>query len=159
MPTKLATRQPYIPEYAHLINTQYKITHNTPMNEPFVLVYCFYISAFGMICAYTATATILPFYFNKYLHLAFAIEALGFYIGMAVLPNVLQYLLDIYGYGTAMGIFAFLHVIHIIAGFLYFEPVSPDKSATVTSSSGKIAKPKHHKRPVTQCICQINPIF
>ena len=112
-----------------------------------------------MICAYTATATILPFYFNKYLHLAFAIEALGFYIGMAVLPNVLQYLLDIYGYGTAMGIFAFLHVIHIIAGFLYFEPVSPDKSATVTSSSGKIAKPKHHKRPVTQCICQINPIF
>lgn len=112
-----------------------------------------------MICSYTATATVLPLFFDKYLHLAFAIEALGFYVGMAVLPNLLQYLLDIYGYGTAMGIFASLHVIHIIAGFLYFEPVSPDKTDTVTSSSGKIAKPKHHKRPVTQCICQINPIF
>lgn len=79
-------------------------------------------SAWGVSCCYVASSEILSLYFKKYRYLAFALAVLGYFVGMVAWPNVSQNLLDQYGYSQAMGYMACLHVMHIIAGILFFTP-------------------------------------
>ena len=81
----------------------------------------FLIAAIGVSFVYIATSEVLALNFSKYKYLAFSLAVLGYYVGMVVFPIVSQMLLDQYGYSQAMGIMASFHVIHIIAGLLFFQ--------------------------------------
>lgn len=69
-----------------------------------------------------ASSEILALCFSKYRYLAFAIAVLGYYVGMVVWPTTSQILFDKYGYSQAMGIMATVHIIHLVAGLLFFQP-------------------------------------
>ena len=71
---------------------------------------------------YVATSEVLALNFDKYKYLAYSLAVLGYYVGVVVFPIVSQKLLDQYGYSQAMGIMASFHVIHIIAGLMFFQP-------------------------------------
>ena len=81
-----------------------------------------------MAFVYVATSEVLALNFSKYKYLAFSLAVLGYYVGMVVFPIVSQMLLDQYGYSQAMGIMASFHIIHIIAGLIFFQPSEAENS-------------------------------
>lgn len=82
----------------------------------------FHLLAWGVSCCYIATSEILAQHFDKFKYLAFALAVFGYYVGMVVWPIVSQTLLDLLGYHKAMGIMSSFHVVHVIAGVLFFSP-------------------------------------
>ncbi|XP_067950601.1 monocarboxylate transporter 14-like [Watersipora subatra] len=80
------------------------------------------LSAVGISCTYVASSQVLALAFDKYKYLAFSVAVLGQKGGAVALPITSQTLFDRYGYSRAMAIMSAFHLIHIIAGFLFFSP-------------------------------------
>jgi len=45
----------------------------------------------------------------------------GYYVGMTAFPMVSQILFDSIGYSLSMGLMSIFHVIHLLAGVMFYE--------------------------------------
>jgi len=86
------------------------------------------ILGIGASCCYTASSQILVIYFDRLKYVAFSLVSLGNFGGVMAWSVLSQFLLNKFGYSQAMGIMASAHLLHIIAGILFFEPkVKPNQ--------------------------------
>ena len=87
-------------------------------NLPIII---FTVTGIGTSNTYIASSEILALNFERFKYLAFSLAVLGYYAGMAEFAIISQKLLDLFGYSKALGILASFHVIHIVAGFMFFQ--------------------------------------
>lgn len=80
------------------------------------------VAGLGVSLCYIATSEILAFHFDKYNYLAFSIGAIGYYVGMSVIPSLSEYLLNDLGYSKAMAILSTIHITHVVSGILFYQP-------------------------------------
>ena len=84
------------------------------------------VSGIGIALLYITTSEILTKHFDRYKYLAFSLVMLGQFSGLIAWPIVSQELLEDYGYSKTMIVMSSFHIAHILAGFLFIEPV-PEK--------------------------------
>jgi len=62
-------------------------------------------------------------HFLKYKNLAFSFAPFGAIVGSAVWPKLSQHLFDTVGYSRAVAYFSIFHILHVIAGLSFCEPI------------------------------------
>ncbi|XP_067950417.1 monocarboxylate transporter 12-like [Watersipora subatra] len=98
------------------------------------------LGGIGVSCVYVASSEVLALNFTKYKYLAFSIAVLGYYGGMVAFPIVSQKLFDLFGYNHAMAIMASFHVVHLLAGCVFYQPSGEgEKSERSSLSEAKSA--------------------
>lgn len=88
-----------------------------------IYIYVLIVTGVGIALLYITTSEILTKHFDRYKYLAFSLVMLGQFSGLIAWPIVSQELLERYGYSKAMIVMSSFHIIHILAGFLFIEPV------------------------------------
>ena len=75
-----------------------------------------------MSLTYTSSAAIIPYHFDeKFLYLALSASALGYTIGMAVIPIAAEYLFTKYGFSTTILLFVPFLSLNVLSGFTYVQ--------------------------------------